>query len=100
MTNNDTNDFDEDKARRVEELQQHENRERYLDIVNVHAAATAQQELLMLNESYRSHEDTLEKSNTRLTPNKGARSNLMDAYGLGDRWGLQEDDKDDHYGSA
>ena len=47
---------DEDKIRRLEELHQRDNRDRYKEIVNVHAAALNAS--ASLQRTYRSQEDT------------------------------------------
>ena len=46
--------MDSEKTRRLEELTSHENRERYIDILNVHAAADKLANTSGQNETYHS----------------------------------------------
>ena len=75
----------------VMKLNQREKRDRYIDIVNVHAAAlnsSAVQE-----RQYRSHEDTMDKDGN----NDNSVPDLMEAYGLRDR--QQKGNDNESYGS-
>ena len=69
--------LDEETARKLEEMTQKDNRERYLEIVSVHAAALNAS--TVNDRTYRSHDDTL-------NPDYGQENeeNLVDVYGLGD----------------
>ena len=82
----------EERARRLEELTQHENVERYQDILNVHAAVNARNEH---DQTFHSHDDTLEQSRIKYRDN-----DAPEDFGLGDRWGIGSgvaNDKDDDY---
>ena len=71
----------------MEELQQHENQSRFLDIVNVHAAASARKNYDG-GDSCLSQDDMLESSRQKHL------AGLIDVHGIGYRWGLQQDDEE------
>ena len=74
-------ELDEDKLRRLEELNHKEQRERYIDIVNVHAAALNASQAH--DRTYRSHDDTFTKADG-FNDNED-NGNLMDMYGFGQK---------------